>query len=198
MRPRRLVVRLVVPVLVVWFSAFASADEVTDAANEALEHYRNKNYSEAAAAFDYAAQLARQKRGAELERFLPRPLAGWEAQDAKSTAVGAAMLGGMVSAEREYRKGESSVTVTIVTDSPMIAGVTMMLSNPMFATSEGGKLRTIGGQKAIVKFDASDRSGEIQVVAGGRYLVTVKGSSVEEKDLVDYAAAVDFKGLATP
>ncbi|HSG88617.1 MAG TPA: hypothetical protein VLA56_05355, partial [Pseudomonadales bacterium] len=65
----------------------------------------------------------------------------------------------------------------------------------MFATQGGAKLQKVSGQKAIVRYDAEGKDGEVQVIVGGRYLVTAKGRSVEEADLTGYAAAVDYEGL---
>ena len=173
----------------------AFADEVTDTVEEALGHYEKQEYTEAASSLDYAAQLIRQKRGGDLQAFLPEPLEGWKGAEASSSAVGGAMLGGMVSAERKYTKGDRNVTVTIVADSPMLASLSMMFANPMFATQGGAKLQKVSGQKAIVRYDAEGKDGEVQVIVGGRYLVTAKGQSVEEADLTGYAAAVDYEGL---
>ena len=108
-----------------------------------------------------------------------------------------AMFGGGVTAEREYSKDASSVTVRIVTDSPMMQGMMMMFSNPMFAASDEGKLERIGRQKAIVKYDAGNREGEINIVVAKRFLVTIEGNDVSAEDLKAYASAIDYKKLKT-
>ncbi|MEZ4568545.1 MAG: hypothetical protein R2860_16815 [Desulfobacterales bacterium] len=73
----------------------------------------------------------------------------------------------------------------------------MMLSNPMFAASDGGKMERIGKQKAIVKIrDASNQSGEIQIVVANRFMVTIEGDGVTDKVLKDYAGAIDFNKMA--
>lgn len=171
------------------------ADEVTDVIDEALQQYKAGDYSVAAGNLDYAAQLIRQKTGGKIVNMLPAPLPGWKADDPSSQAVGAAMLGGGVSAERAYSKGNSRVKATIVADSPMLQGLLMMLSNPMFATSNGGKLTKIAGRKAIINYRSQEKGGELQIVVANRFLVTVTGSEVSEKDLKDYASKVEFKGL---
>ena len=78
----------------------------------------------------------------------------------------------------------------------MLQGVMMMLSNPMFAASDGGKMERIGKQKAIVKYDASNQSGEIQIVVANRFMVTIEGDGVTDKVLKDYASAIDFNKMA--
>lgn len=172
------------------------ADEVTDSINEAMKQYKDGEYADAVGSLHYAAQLISQKRGEQLQSFLPKPLAGWKAEDPRLEAVGAAMFGGGVSVERQYHKGSSYINVKIITDSPILQSMMMMLNNPMFATSQGGKLRKIKGQKAVVKYDASDRDGEINIVVVNRFLVTIEGSGVSQKELTDYAARIDYKKLA--
>jgi len=130
-----------------------------------------------------------------LEALLPKPLAGWSAEDVKSKAAGAGYLGGMISDQKEYRKDQSSVTIEIITDSPALQSMLMMFSNPAFASADGGKLTKINRQKAVVKYHPSTKDGEINIVVSKQYLVTIKGQKVKETDLVDYASAIDYKKL---
>jgi hypothetical protein len=172
------------------------ADEVTDSVNEALKQYSNGEFADAVQSLDYAAQLIRQKKGGQLEAFLPKPLSGWKAEDAKSQAMGAAMFGGGVTAERSYVNGDSRVSVKIITDSPMMQGMMMMFSNPMMATSDGGKLEKINGERAIVKYSKENKDGNINIVIAGRFLITVDGNDVGRQDLIAFAQGIDFKKLA--
>lgn len=178
------------------FSHPVLADDVTESINEALKQYGKGEFADAVQSLDYASQLIRQKKGGQLEAFLPQPIAGWKAEDAKSQAMGASMFGGGVTAERSYVKGDSRVNVKIITDSPMMQGMMMMFSNPMMATSDGGKLEKINGEKAIVKYSNESKDGNINVVIAGRFLVTVEGNDVARQDLIAFAQGIDFKKLA--
>ena len=183
--------------LFVTTASIALADDVTDSVNEALQLYKDGKFSEAVNSLNYASQLIQQKKGASLESVLPAALSGWTAEEASSQAAGAAMFGGGVTAERRYTKGDSSsVKIQIVTDSPMLQAVMMMMGNPMFATSDGGKMETIGGQKAIVKIDSANKSGQIQIVVANRFLVTLEGEEIVKDDLTAYAKAIDYTKLA--
>jgi hypothetical protein len=171
------------------------ADEIRDSINEALQNYKDGNYTDAVANLNYASQLIQQKKGEDLQALLPAPLKGWTADDASSQAMGAAMLGGGVTAERRYHKDDNSINIQVVTDSPVLQGVMMMLSNPMFAASDGGKVQRINQQKAIVKYEADSRSGSIQIVVANRFLVTIEGNDVAKEDLEAYAKAMDYKKM---
>jgi len=173
----------------------AYADDVTDSVNEALNQYNNGQYTGAVASLDYAAQLIRQKKGDQIASLLPKPMEGWEVIDSTSQSLGMAMFGGGVTAERQYRKGRSIVTISIMTDSPIIQSVMMMLSNPMLAGAGGAKLRKIGGQKAIVDYDPVAETGEIKIVITNKYFITVKGTGVKSEELIAYAGAIDFNKI---
>ena len=175
--------------------SIVSADEIKESIIEALEYYSKGNYAEAVSGLDYAAQLIRQKRARSLISFLPAPLSGWKAKDAESQAAGQAMFGGIVSAKRLYHKDSSSVTVEIAADSPFLQSMVMVFSNMTFATADGGKLKKIKKQKAIVKYRPSAREGEITIVVKKSYLISIKGTKVSEEDLINYAAAINYKGL---
>lgn len=180
----------------VTYARAADTDPVLETVEEAMAYYADGDYAGAAGSLDYAAQLIRQKRGEGMTALLPDPLDGWAAADATSQAAGAALFGGGTSAERAYTRGDASVSIKIMTDSPMLQGVAMMLNNPMFASADGGKLERINKQKALVKYDAEDRSGSISLMVAGTVLVTLEGDDVELEDLMAYAEAVDYTAIA--
>lgn len=178
------------------FSTAAVADDVTDYINESLQYYKDGQYSDAVDSLNFAEQLIQQKKSAGLEAFLPEPLKGWNATIATSQAASSAMLGGGITAEREYSKGDSSIQIQIMADSPMLQGVLMMMSNPMFATSDGGKMERIGKQKAIVKFNPNTKEGDIQIVVANRFLVSIEGQGITNKVLKDYAKAINYDKMS--
>ena len=173
-----------------------SADDVTDTIESALAAYKKGEYSMAADDLGYALELVKQKKGENLKDYFPQPLAGWKAETAESQTTGAGMMGGGTMASRVYLKGESRIQIEIVTDSPLMQSFAMMLSNPAFATSDGGKMIRIGRQKAVESYDASLHSGDIKMMVGSRFLVTVMGENVGEADLLDYAKAIDLEKLS--
>jgi len=172
------------------------ADDVTDSINEALDAYKEGEYSTAVDSLNYASQLIQQKKSENLSSFLPEPLDGWTSKKSESKAVGAAMFGGGISATQQYIKDENKITVEIVADSPLLQSMMMMFSNPMYATSDGGKMEKINRQKAIVKFDPDTNRGDIKIVIANRFLVTVEGNRTTKEDLKAYAEAIDYKKMA--
>lgn len=170
----------------------ARADDVTDSLNDALTQYNSGKYSEAINSINYAERLITQKKGEALTQVFPSAPGGWQAEDVKAEAV----FGGGVSAERRYSRDAATVTVSIVSDSPMLQATMMLFTNPMFVTGDGAKIETINGQKAIVKYSAESKGGEIQVVISNRFLVTVNGTEVSKEELTGYVDSLDVGKLA--
>jgi hypothetical protein len=171
----------------------ARADDVTDSLNDALAKYNSGQYTEAINSINYAEQLITQKKGEALTQMFPKPLEGWQAEEVKSDPI----FGGGITAERRYTRDAAAVTITIASDSPMLQATMMLFTNPMFASADGGRLETINGQKAIVKYNAESKSGDIQVVANNRFLITVNGSEVAKEDMTAYLGNLDFNKLST-
>ena len=170
------------------------ADDVLDTIDDAVSAYKSGNYSQAVEDLNYAAELIRQKKGENLKNYLPAPLNGWKASEAETQTASTAMMGGGTVVKRSYTKGDSRIEVQIITDSPMMQTVAMMIGNPMFMGG-GGKMIRINRQKAIIEYDKQSRSGQIQMVAGEKYLIIVSGDNVTEDDLKAYAKAIDVKKL---
>lgn len=172
------------------------ADEVTDSITQGLEQYKKGSYAEAMGSLNYASQKIGQIKADALKVFIPKPLPGWTGDEATSQAAGTAMFGGGLSAEGRYHKGgQGSVTVKIVTDSPLLQSMMMLLGNPMFASSSGGRLEKINNQTAIVKYDAQAKGGDVNIVVAGKVLVTVEGNEVSQEDIMAYAKAVEYEKI---
>jgi hypothetical protein len=171
------------------------ADDVTDSIQEATEAYAKGDNAKAIESLNTAVQLIQQAKAKNLEQLLPQAVSGWTAGQAESTAVGAAMFGGGITVEKRYTKGDSVISIQIVTDSPMLQGMMALFSNPMFATSSGGKLEKIAGQKVISTYDASSQSGEYQIAVANKYMITLKGEKVSAEEMNAYAEGIDFKKM---
>lgn len=171
-------------------AAPAAADEIIDQINSAIELYRAGDFVGAAGELEFAAAQIRQLRAGEVSGALPAPLSGWTAKDVETAAMGAAMFGGGTSASRTYEQDRARVEIKIMTDSPMLQAVTMMLNNPMVLSGSGQKLIRVDGNKAALEWK-EDR-GTVNVVVMNSLLVTVEGRRCTEQDLIAYAEAVDY------
>ena len=180
------------PLLIALIAALplsAMADEVTDVIKEAMEAYEDGDLAYAKESLEYAATLIGQQKTAGLSELLPAALEGWTAEDDTDAAAGMAVLGGSA-AKRIYRKGDAQVEIQFLADSPLVAQMGIMVSNPQVVTSSGGKLMRFGRQKAVLT-----RDGEIMFLVDNRILVQITGSAAED-DRIAYAKAIDIRALS--
>ncbi len=181
--------------LLLSFSPMLQADDVKDQIEEAIKAYEKDDYNMAITALDSASTLIRQKKGELVSKLLPEPLDGWEAGEAKSSAAGAGMFGGGISAEKRYtRKAEGkteTITISITTDSPLIQTMGMMFSNPMFM-GQDNKLLVINGEKTI----ANERDNSLTSMIANKVMVKIDGDKkVSPETLKEYFKAIDFKAI---
>ena len=170
----------------------AYADEITDTIKEALAAYEKGDTSQAKEDLTYALELIKQKKGDTLKNFLPEPLSGWQADAPVVENMGAAMMGGGTTLRRVYTKGEGRITIEMVADSPLVQSIGAILSNPMFAA---GRFKRIHRQKAMIEYDAQNRSGKVTMMINNRIAIGVTGEKVSEADMIAYAEAIDIDGL---
>ncbi|MCW5205955.1 hypothetical protein VU08_03355 [Desulfobulbus sp. F5] len=175
----------------------ANNDDIITTIEEAVRQYRANDFAGAISNLDYATQLIRQKKSERMKALLPEPLLGWQAKPALAKSLGTAVFGGGSTVSRDYFIGGGAiVSVEIISDSPVLQSIIMMLNNPLFAGASGGNIQTIKQQRAMLKYNEQDHSGEINIVVAGRFIVTVKGRAVDQIVLFSYAEAVDFEALA--
>ena len=168
----------------------ARADEVEDSIREGLEAYGRRDVSTARQALEQAVQLLAQQNADRLGAILPAPLPGWTAEDGdtQTNAGSMAMLGGGIQASRTYRRGDTSVEIQVIGDSPLVAQLIPIISSPALAASMG-RLSRIGSARAIQTQD-----GKLMMVVANRFLISIEGSASAE-DKQRYAGAIDLAAL---
>jgi hypothetical protein len=121
--------------------------------------------------------------------FLPVAPAGWKADDAEVNA--GAMMGVGTGASRKYTRGDDSVEVSILTDSPLVQGLGAMLSNPLIAAA-AGRTVVIGGRRVTYMKDDNSYAA----LLASKVLVQVKGSSgVKDDVLKQFVTALSFADI---
>ena len=175
----------------------AAADEIAKNIQEGLDAYNGKRYGEAADALEYALALLGEMKGEKIAVVFPAAPAGWSKGEVETTSLGSGMMGGGNTANCRYTEnsGKGSVDISIMSDSPMISAMSVMLSNPMMMRADGGKLKKYGGNKSRLKYDEAIRDGEIGTIVMG-VLVMIEGTDIELAILEGLATALDWVTLA--
>lgn len=170
----------------------ASADEFTDAMSRAQTAYNEGKFTDAKKELDAASTLVMKKNAERLMPFLPAAKEGWTAKDEDPNAVGSSMLGGGAMTQRTYSKadGSTGITITIMSDSPML-GMAGMFSNPEMAKMAGMNVQIVGNNQPVI----IENNGDCSIAVGSRFFITVSGNATPEEKLA-YASAIDFAGLS--
>ena len=187
----KFIVALLVLAFIACFILPLQADEVTTSIDKAKSLYAAGKLSEAVQELNYAIAHIRTAQMDKFKTAFPAALSGWKANDFNADAASMTFLGGGISVARTYEKSDgNSVSITMVTDSPLMSSVMMMISNPMFLG--GNKLVTINNEKAVEEWNADDNYGQLQIVLDNKMLITVEGNGVSKDDLYAYAKALNF------
>lgn len=170
-------------------SLSAAADDIADQITEAQKAYEKHDLTATLAALDTAGRLLRQAKSDSWQTLLPAAPAGWSAADAEVTTVALESFGGGTSVSRAYQKGDATVTVAYVAESPVIQAVGSVMANGQ-TIAEDAKLLIIDGRK--VTYSKSDTSYTTMV---GKVLVSVKGDGADDAALRAFLKAIDYAGL---
>jgi hypothetical protein len=134
-----------------------------------------------------------------LQSHLPN-VSGWEMEEPEGQRMTMPVPFSQV--ETEYRKGDSRIELTIVDTGfaqLLIAPWSMMLAAGYEKETRDGyeKAVTIDGNPAIEKWDKSDKRGELNILVGKRYMVSIDGREVADiKDLHQFASAMNLNAIA--
>jgi hypothetical protein len=173
----------------------AGADEITDELDAARSAYDSGDLRKAMQDLQVAVASIQEKINADLLKLLPKPLAGWQADEPQAQSAGiAAMIAGTNLSRRYYRDDGEEVDVSIMADSPLMPMMTLMLSNPMFMqSSPSTKIYTYAGQRGIIEHETDSDKWAISLLVAGKILVKVDGSGLKDKAPVDaYLEAINL------
>jgi len=172
-----------------FLSGPTQADDIVDALDQARKAYQAGDLANAKQSADLASQLIGQKNAESFVAVLPKPLPGWSADDAQTSAIGSTAFGASQARRNYTHPNGDHVDVQITGDSAMIAQIAPIMANPQFAGAMG-KIVRVGDQRAI-----QNPQGDVHVVVANKFLVVVSGSAPAAAKM-SYAQAIDFAKLA--
>ncbi|MEM6321752.1 MAG: hypothetical protein AAF960_29095 [Bacteroidota bacterium] len=136
----------------------------------------------------------------DLKKILPNDLAGVDLEDTEGQTTG--ILGFKISTvEATYRDRDSDFEVKIVD----VAGVGALVKNmanwsefEVDKETRNGYERTteINGHPALEKYDERREEGETSVLVDNRFIVTIRGEGVSERQMRRAVKDINFRKLA--
>ena len=135
-----------------------------------------------------------------LKEMLPESIAGMKrtaAEGSRTSVVGIASS----KAEATYEDGKGGRIALEITDVGTLSGVTAMafawvnVEIDKEGTSGYERTTTVAGRKAYERYDAASRTGELDVVVAGRFIVGAKATGVDMKVFKEAVAKLDLEKL---
>lgn len=173
-------------ILAVFLGFGLNAQEVPKLLDEARSEYGSGNLENARFALQQALNGINQSIGEDMLALMPATLSGMEKLDEQDnvTGVNTGFAGLFVS---RYYQGEGrDASVEIVSDSPLLGSINILLSMPVFLNSDPNQKRIkVEGQKALLtKSDNGESvSYEVQLVFGNT-LFTFHTNGISSEDEV--------------
>jgi hypothetical protein len=173
----------------------AVSDEISDGLQDALKAYQEGDLKEATEVVDYVAKLLKEKNANRLTVFLPDAPSGWKRQLVDTATISGALIGlgqdGTAASAKYTNENGKTVSYTIMADSPMMAMMGAVLSNPALMGNAGKTMR-IKRQNVLL-----DDDGVLQSMVYNRFVIRISpdNSGVGEDILVQLFETTDFDGL---
>ncbi|MEL7398392.1 MAG: hypothetical protein AAFN44_18685 [Pseudomonadota bacterium] len=162
----------------------AQADDITEALESAMQAYEDGDTQYALEELEFAKQLLQATKTDELVQFLPDAPDGWSREVNTEMNAGLAFMGGGSGAEATYDGDGQSITITMMADNPMVAGMAGMIGN---AGLMGAQVERLGRQKFMIM------EGEISGLVDNRILIQASGGDVD--DMLELLETMDFRAL---
>ena len=134
-----------------------------------------------------------------LQSHLPK-VSGWEMDEPEGERMNMPVPFSQV--ETTYKKGDARINAKIVDTGfaqLLVAPWSMMLASGYSRESSSGyeKATTLSRNPAIEKWNKSSKNGELDVLVGKRFMVTLEGHDIDDmKQLQDFAANFNFGAIA--
>jgi hypothetical protein len=134
-----------------------------------------------------------------LQTHLPK-VSGWEMDEPEGQRMTMPVPFSQV--ETEYRNGDKRIDVTIVDTGfakLLVAPWSMMLAAGYSNETSDGyeKAITVAGNPAVEKWSTREKNGELNILVGKRFMVTLDGNDIADvKELHTFASQMDLSAIA--
>lgn len=166
-----------------------SGQEVGTQLNDAHRAYNSGNLHEARAALRQAIYEIDISIGKEILKLLPESIEQMHFNTAEDNVASAGIAGIIVNRSYANEDRSQHASLDIISDSPMLAGISSLLALPMFGGDPNQKRIRIGSRRALLE-KSEDSNGVISWnvhLPMGSTLLTFNWAGTEnEKDVTDF------------
>lgn len=172
-----------------------AADEVKDQIQSAVEAYEQKDYRSAVDDLNYAIAQIQTLITTENAQLLPEPLEGWTATEVENADAGMGMLGGGTNMTRHYQRDAEDVEINIIANSPWLASMMQIATNPMLMAGNPNLKPYRFGELKGMK-ETTEGSVEVSLMLAGQVMIKITGRHLSDEAVIEqYLEAMDFDRL---
>ena len=182
---QRLLTLAALAVLVPLMSTYAQ--DVQTNLDAALTSYKAGDLDQARYSLQQALTGINQAIGKEILLILPTSMEGMVSDEQSDNLTGTTYGFAGLFVSRSYKGETSNASIDIISDSPMLAGINVILSMPAFGPSDPNQKRIkVSGYKALLSRSASD-DGTVSYtlhVPFSNSLLTLNTTGIDSEDKV--------------
>jgi hypothetical protein len=152
---------------------------------KAQEAFDGKKYGACMTELKTALSETGKLRAAAILASFPAAPAGYQAQEVNTDMNAFGMFGFGSEIKRDYRRGEEAVAhFTVMADSPVVAVMQQMIANPaLLAGDKNAELVSFGAHKGILRINAEEKSGKLELLIHSAHLLTVEWNGLGRTDV---------------
>ncbi|NBC84072.1 MAG: hypothetical protein GVY19_11945 [Bacteroidetes bacterium] len=152
--------KIIIPVITSLFILSATAQEFDKQIAEAQNSYNNGDLENTRFAIQNALREIDVQIGKDVLALLPEQINGLSSDPAHDevTSVSSGFIGLFI--ERNWSDMEKNISFSVISDSPMLAGVNALLAMPLMVTSSDNNQKKIkvNGYKALLQRSVDDQN----------------------------------------
>jgi hypothetical protein len=180
--------KIIVLIIVISFYATASAQDFSKDLATARSSYKAGKLDDARFAMQQMMQELDMLTGKEILKSLPPNMQGISVAKDKDNVSGASGFAGVI-IHREYGAGDKTVSLDIITNSPLLGAINGLLALPFIANNADQKVIKINGYKALIqKVSGANNTNnyELQLPMNAS-LLTLKAPTYSQEDVIKMA-----------
>jgi hypothetical protein len=180
-------------------SAGLNAQDVSAQLGEAKSSYNSGDLQSTRFALQQAINEIDKAIGAEIMKILPTSMGDMSYVETSDnvTATSSGFAGVFVS--RSYgSEAETSASLQVISDSPMLAGINALLAMPMFVSDPSQKKIKVGSYRALLQKTENENgvSWDVQIPVRST-LITLHATGIDnEKAITDMAGTIPVDQIA--
>lgn len=167
----------------------AQAIDLQAKIDSAVTEYNNGMLGKSADIFTEISDQLRAEKAKKLSVFLPAAPEGWVAEE--SDSLGSSMMGGASHSAMKYKKAESEIEVSFMTDNKLLDGLSSLASLGQSASSS----KTYEGNSYTFEKDKYSEKYQFEMIFNDGLVISIEGEALTEELALTFMKAINLPEL---